>query len=126
MTEQLKPCPFCGSNNCVIGKWHPTDCYCVECQDCGAMSTECINKQYVIKAWNNRCPIKAVWVYYEQDDDDDEHRDWVCSNCHNSHTFHPNPEDDGFSFCPYCGALMTDCVHFTQLDNDDDCEEDDV
>jgi hypothetical protein len=33
--SELKPCPFCGSNNILVSNSH-TPCYAGECQDCGA------------------------------------------------------------------------------------------
>ena len=51
MTEDLKPCPFCGSEN--------TSCdghfiQCSECHSSGPSFYPCFNHEFVIKAWNHR------------------------------------------------------------------------
>lgn len=52
--DDLKPCPFCGSNDLTI-------CYnvlrtytCVNCYKCGAEGGGCETKEEAIEAWNER------------------------------------------------------------------------
>lgn len=51
MSEELKPCPFCGGKNIHI--WNTNTPY-VQCYDCLA-STACGNtNEEAIKIWNRR------------------------------------------------------------------------
>ena len=50
-TEQLAPCPFCGSTNAGdAGLWQ----HVIKCHDCGAHSTPCANWSEAVAAWNAR------------------------------------------------------------------------
>lgn len=62
MGEELKKCPFCGSEaNTVfdpdgteqpgLGKW----AYTVVCRNCCASTGVCYSKEKSIEAWNERC-----------------------------------------------------------------------
>lgn len=50
--EELKPCPFCGSEKlhtgCVINNW------CVICDDCDCRTNWFSEKSNAIAAWNRR------------------------------------------------------------------------
>jgi Lar family restriction alleviation protein len=56
MTEELKPCPFCGSSDIEIYE-HPYECqpdlYSVDC-DCGAGVELFKSRDLAIEAWNRR------------------------------------------------------------------------
>ncbi|MCX4356836.1 MAG: Lar family restriction alleviation protein [Oscillospiraceae bacterium] len=60
MTEQLKLCPFCGSD--AIKLWHSPFGVGGECQICGANSGHANfngeTKQQAAAAWNKRVPEK--------------------------------------------------------------------
>lgn len=60
MTEQLKPCPFCGGNNMDIEEFTIDFAfdigYIIRCRDCGCTlkSIENNSEQKAIEAWNRR------------------------------------------------------------------------
>ena len=55
MSEELKPCPFCGGEAKV---WHCSDLdirnYLVICEDCGACTKYTDSEDLCIEAWNRR------------------------------------------------------------------------
>ena len=56
--DELKPCPFCGSNNKMIyegfkEEYEPFAWWWVSCDECGAAMTASTEKK-VIQAWNRR------------------------------------------------------------------------
>ena len=56
MPDELKPCPFCGSNN--IGKYQygiEQTIYIIACDDCPArVEDDYIGEEALIQAWNRR------------------------------------------------------------------------
>lgn len=58
MSEQLKPCPFCGSKDIGTSYHLPMFgedmLYFVVCNDCGAMSYHSRVEKRAIEAWNRR------------------------------------------------------------------------
>ena len=56
MSEELKPCPFCGKDeaNFTTDKWGN---YYVECEYCGAQTNPYDDKEIVIEEWQTR-PIE--------------------------------------------------------------------
>lgn len=64
MTDELKPCPFCGGKARVEDDQNPTirfvpDYYWVLCMKCGAASEYMKREKAAIKRWNRRA-IKAL------------------------------------------------------------------
>jgi len=58
MSENLKPCPFCGCKNIIVDTrddedGNIIDYYC-ECMNCGAMSHFAYDRKCTIDAWNTR------------------------------------------------------------------------
>lgn len=62
--EELKECPFCGSNDLTINEYENTNLkYYVHCQVCLASGGRDLTEQQAIKAWNtryNEIPHKGV------------------------------------------------------------------
>lgn len=55
MTDELKPCPFCGHDAELFVTTHKgTEHYNVSCSHCPAMTGSSILRHYVIDAWNTR------------------------------------------------------------------------
>lgn len=51
---ELKPCPFCGSENIKALYNHRVDVYTCLCIGCGTDGPMWDNEQAAIKAWNSR------------------------------------------------------------------------
>lgn len=51
MSEELKPCPFCGGNNLSV---EGITFYWVECIDCNASISGHETEEQAIEAWNRR------------------------------------------------------------------------
>lgn len=58
MSEELKPCPFCGSPSVTTQARHPSILpYFVECSTCDARGARREGREAAIAAWNSR-PIE--------------------------------------------------------------------
>lgn len=58
MTEQLKPCPFCGEYaNLLKGSSFSNDYWFVECARCLARTREVNSPDDAIRLWNKRKEI---------------------------------------------------------------------
>ena len=57
MTEQIKPCPFCGSQPTILTEEN-TACWYVEC-DCEAQGPHESTSEQAITAWNTRAAMQA-------------------------------------------------------------------
>lgn len=105
MSEELKPCPFCGGE-AEITKWH--EGYFVECreQSCGGTIGAYKTEEETIEAWNTRaertCRNITRHRYYG----------FECSECKWS-AYEPNDYGndvnfDDFNYCPSCGAKVVE------------------
>jgi Lar family restriction alleviation protein len=66
MSEELKPCPFCGGNNLTIRKdfskyevvnWYAMHVFCTDCHACGRNNYPigwCESERAASDAWNDR------------------------------------------------------------------------
>lgn len=55
MSDELKPCPFCGSNTAEVARpYFPAKDAVVECQECFAKTDEYMSDDEAIEAWNRR------------------------------------------------------------------------
>lgn len=67
-SDELKPCPFCGSTNIAnvsaghagpSNFWHANDeIFAVNCKNCGASVPNRYRNDLVVEAWNTRTPRK--------------------------------------------------------------------
>ena len=60
MSEQLKPCPFCGSEKVAVAGW--SDCCEVLCENCMSASRVANSEEKAIAAWNRRV---SGWISVE-------------------------------------------------------------
>ncbi len=54
MTEQVKPCPFCGSKNIVFCASHGNRLFHIGCADCEAHAQYAYSRKEAIGNWNRR------------------------------------------------------------------------
>ena len=59
MSEELKPCPFCGSTDVEAEHIYP-DVYCVVCRGCAADLGNFGTFQEARTRWNTRSPDKLL------------------------------------------------------------------
>lgn len=52
MSEELKPCPFCGSKN--IRLWEKTTSPWVQCEKCLSSTATGYTKEEAVENWNRR------------------------------------------------------------------------
>lgn len=123
MTEELKPCPFCGSENWWTHEvWNRhTDHaqgYYVECYDCGAMKGAMMyengtwdgyykTREEAIEDWNTRAELgrgECELVEHGSLANWPDMVCWSCSEC--EFGWHHSRNDKQFSYCPNCGAKV--------------------
>ena len=113
MSEELKPCPFCGSEAKVLtmeyGGCNYYGVFCIDDMDSKFQHGHCIDnfssKQEAIDAWNSRADARTrgSWLRY----DDDESNTWECSVCHDVWQLEDGtPAENDMKYCFHCGALM--------------------
>lgn len=106
MSDELKPCPFCGSGR-VAGFTSTCDSRLfreyVACEDCGASTTTHETKAGAVSAWNARaertCRMNHVLLYDEEAVDGVE-----CDECF--YTEVHSLDDPLPDRCPSCGAKV--------------------
>ena len=61
MSDELKPCPFCGGKADIMQYWKDfkTNRYIVKCIKCGAQTDDGV-KEHISILWNTRKPIKDI------------------------------------------------------------------
>ena len=60
MTEELKPCPFCGDPNIVITRVGFHAVSMATCCGCGADGPARVSDEAAISAWNTRAPLAVT------------------------------------------------------------------
>lgn len=116
MSEELKPCVFCGHDEArVIVVDEVTDAGCEEatvplyaasCPYCGARGPMALSEDEAVEAWNRRaertCNVESSHV--EQEMGDYSYLE-VELSCGHAFTWDDCTPPD---FCPYCGAKVVD------------------
>ena len=100
--QELKPCPCCGSSNGLYvlqedecGEW---SVFCDTCKTSLHNENHCDTRDDAISAWNRRMEYNEQWSH-------DEYYPTECYNC--SECGHMT-YDGVPTFCPNCGAKVTD------------------
>ena len=64
MTDELKPCPFCGDKAILLHRYISgianKKAYWVKCGKCQSKIQERNSTKKAIEFWNNRCPLVEV------------------------------------------------------------------
>lgn len=113
MSEELKPCPFCGGeadvhyfahddSECTVMCSNPNCRASVSARSCGSMTTAYNRAR---KLWNRRaertCRIVEDVDEVETELGPIEVRTYLCGECHGGMA----PDD---AYCPNCGAKVVD------------------
>lgn len=108
MSEELKPCPCCGSSNGLYvlqdekyGEW---SVFCDMCKTSFHNENHCDTREEAVSAWNRRAE-RTCHLIHEVEEEDDEFFDtvelhyYVCSECG------WNNRPDAY-YCDSCGAKV--------------------
>lgn len=90
MTEELKPCPFCGSKKARKHK-NVWKMYTVVCEACGASIGNWYSEVQAENIWNMRSERTCHGIPY--------HGELKCSVCGNIWEYK-------YDYCPDCGARV--------------------
>ena len=103
MNEELKPCPFCGSE-AMFEADGEIGWICCSNKDCPAWDTKIFETtDEAIEAWNRRYIPTCTYEWCEfQPGDPNSYHAWNCSNCGEiDYDFEEPP-----MYCPYCRAKV--------------------
>lgn len=101
MTEELKPCPFCGGNPDVYS-WNGGGVVWVRCRSCGIDYKAYANADEAIEAWNTRYERTCKMI---PNGETDFAATLACSACGNVESVYAISSDE-FNYCPNCGARV--------------------
>lgn len=100
MSEELKPCPFCGSKK--VGCYESWSLWACQCNECGATMLKRGDKEDAIEAWNQRtertCRIVPHGHLFTLSDGTELYES-ACSEC----GAYLGDEDN---YCGACGAKV--------------------
>ena len=111
MSEELKPCPFCGGKVEIFQD--DNEEYCVLCVNCNSLHRYCYDtwaefktEAEAISSWNRRADIQKTCIFTYHDD----LHCWECSECENAIFFASDslnsPKDNDYRYCPFCGSKI--------------------
>ena len=102
MSEELKPCPFCGGEARIV-QASGRMLFCVVCDDCDASGGHYFTEEDAATAWNDRaertCRRVSEFVTYKNGLTG-EYRE-VCSACGRALR-----AGSVYRYCPNCGARV--------------------
>ena len=113
MTEELKPCPFCGGEAEVSEiAWNVIQCTACTCQLIVLPIPDGATEEYAIEAWNTRAertchPFSGIVLGGPECR---EEKVWRCSECEEVLSWDYegyDPETDGPAYCEHCGSKVT-------------------
>lgn len=105
MSEEMKPCPFCGGEAVMCG-YQDEMLHYVKCRDCGACSDGAqLSAETAAAAWNRRAERTCTLEW--RDDGEGYAPNVRCSACGGWLDAVADVEDVAlFEFCPMCGARV--------------------
>lgn len=105
MSEEMKPCPFCGSTRVHIAGAGATGVPGVSwtfCDGCFSQGGICDTVEEAVELWNRRaertCRMELLWT------DGEDGECYECSECGDIAFTHC----DAPEYCPNCGAKVVD------------------
>lgn len=111
MTQELKPCPFCGGTDIRIKRDLTCgfETFSVQCMVCDAPQNYHDSERGAIDAWNTR--TERTTPMYR-----DNHGIWHCENCEHGADIWTGSNgaldawEDSWApnYCPNCGAKVVD------------------
>lgn len=110
--QELKPCPFCGGTASMNRREyyfedsgeHAMTAHYAECGKCFARTVEYKSEDGAADAWNRRAE-RTCRMEYNEEWSGDELYPTECYNCSECHHM---TSDGMLSYCPNCGAKVTD------------------
>ena len=117
MMDELKPCPFCGSNTLELDKEiSPTGDYSiwfVTCYDCPCQGVRGDTREEAIKAWNTRQDVltpkqeRKLLLYGECTHCKTEIVGPAMSRFNKQQQSSDSEEGEKPTICPHCGLLCS-------------------
>lgn len=103
MSDELKPCPFCGSEAVHTERSYFRDVliYCENCDAYFTVDSFAADKDDIVEAWNRRAEPERKKGKWEHDGSQWENR-WLCSECGYKWFF----RKEEAKFCPNCGRRL--------------------
>lgn len=108
MTEELKPCPFCGGEAELNESESVFPYFSIWCKNenciAGAVQVKDFDKERLVNAWNTRAERNCKMI---PNGDADFAATLACSVCGNVESVYAISADE-FNYCPNCGAKVVD------------------
>ena len=100
MSDELKPCPFCGGK-AKLKTYGDRDVFWAECPKCYVKMPMVWEQEKAIRAWNTRVEKVCRWTQGQVDD-------YWTSACDYAFTLTDEvlPAENDFLYCPKCGGKI--------------------
>lgn len=95
MSDELKPCPFCGEDAAKLTSLQGQ--FVVVCHGCGARGSMCQKEEGAARWWNTRAERTCKY-------ESTNRCTWVCTSC----GMEIETRHFGYKYCPNCGAKVVE------------------
>lgn len=108
MSEELKPCPFCGRKAKIETSGSPAHDYCVVCTWCLVKTPRSWDRDRAVRAWNTRAEKVCRWGPEKTHDFCYEGHDYWQTECGDAFVLTADglPAENGYLYCPNCGGKV--------------------